>query len=161
CIASLPCPPHAHTLRSFPTRRSSDLGARSSVRKLAGIEFAGRDYPQTFVLADLDADGIDPVAVHEPARAGRRATVPPAVGRAGLDLAGPLGRGAARAPSSSRGVLGHLPRPPGAHRRREGAGTRRRAGYRWGVARSHPRRGSTTPPANPVNVSGHRTNPRI
>jgi hypothetical protein len=39
-------------------------GAHSTVRKLAGIEFAGRAYPQTFVLADLEADGIDPAAVH-------------------------------------------------------------------------------------------------
>src|SRR6266487_629831 len=32
-------------------------GARSTVRDLAGIGFAGGSYPQTFVLADLEADG--------------------------------------------------------------------------------------------------------
>ena len=33
-------------------------GPHSTVRSLAGIEFAGASYPQTFVLADLDADGL-------------------------------------------------------------------------------------------------------
>jgi 2-polyprenyl-6-methoxyphenol hydroxylase-like FAD-dependent oxidoreductase len=39
-------------------------GAHSSVRAGAGIAFAGGAYPRTFVLADLDADGLDPGAVH-------------------------------------------------------------------------------------------------
>ncbi|HEX5597393.1 MAG TPA: FAD-dependent monooxygenase [Micromonosporaceae bacterium] len=39
-------------------------GAHSSVRHLAGIEFAGSSYPQTFVLADTEADGIEPSAAH-------------------------------------------------------------------------------------------------
>ena len=39
-------------------------GARSRVRELAGITFAGGRYPQTFLLADLDADGLDPDAAH-------------------------------------------------------------------------------------------------
>jgi 2-polyprenyl-6-methoxyphenol hydroxylase-like FAD-dependent oxidoreductase len=39
-------------------------GAQSRVREMAGIGFAGGAYPQTFVLADLDADGLDPGAVH-------------------------------------------------------------------------------------------------
>jgi 2-polyprenyl-6-methoxyphenol hydroxylase-like FAD-dependent oxidoreductase len=39
-------------------------GANSAVRRLAGIEFAGGSYPQTFVLADLEADGIEPGAAH-------------------------------------------------------------------------------------------------
>ena len=39
-------------------------GAHSTVRKLAGIAFEGGSYPQTFILADLEADGIDPGAAH-------------------------------------------------------------------------------------------------
>jgi 2-polyprenyl-6-methoxyphenol hydroxylase-like FAD-dependent oxidoreductase len=39
-------------------------GAHSAVRQLAGIEFTGAPYPQTFVLADLDAHGPRPEAVH-------------------------------------------------------------------------------------------------
>jgi 2-polyprenyl-6-methoxyphenol hydroxylase-like FAD-dependent oxidoreductase len=39
-------------------------GAHSSVRQLAGIPFQGSAYPQTFVLADLEADGIGPDAAH-------------------------------------------------------------------------------------------------
>jgi 2-polyprenyl-6-methoxyphenol hydroxylase-like FAD-dependent oxidoreductase len=39
-------------------------GARSTVRRLAGIPFEGSAYPQTFVLADLEADGIEPDAAH-------------------------------------------------------------------------------------------------
>jgi 2-polyprenyl-6-methoxyphenol hydroxylase-like FAD-dependent oxidoreductase len=39
-------------------------GAHSSVRHLAGIGFIGAAYPQTFVLADLEADGLDPGAAH-------------------------------------------------------------------------------------------------
>ena len=39
-------------------------GPRSAVRRLAGIAFTGSAYPQTFVLADLEADGIEPGAAH-------------------------------------------------------------------------------------------------
>jgi 2-polyprenyl-6-methoxyphenol hydroxylase-like FAD-dependent oxidoreductase len=39
-------------------------GARSAVRHHAGIDFTGSAYPQTFVLADLDADGLEPGAAH-------------------------------------------------------------------------------------------------
>jgi 2-polyprenyl-6-methoxyphenol hydroxylase-like FAD-dependent oxidoreductase len=39
-------------------------GARSTVRRLAGIPFQGGSYPQIFVLADVDADGIEPGAAH-------------------------------------------------------------------------------------------------
>jgi 2-polyprenyl-6-methoxyphenol hydroxylase-like FAD-dependent oxidoreductase len=39
-------------------------GAHSTVRRLAGIEFAGSTYPQTFALADLEADGIEAGAAH-------------------------------------------------------------------------------------------------
>ena len=39
-------------------------GAHSTVRHLAGIGFAGGSYPQTFVLADLEADGVEPGAAH-------------------------------------------------------------------------------------------------
>ncbi len=39
-------------------------GAHSTVRRLAGIRFDGAAYPQTFVLADLEADAIDPTAAH-------------------------------------------------------------------------------------------------
>ncbi|MFE9690233.1 FAD-dependent monooxygenase [Micromonospora sp. NPDC005806] len=39
-------------------------GAHSTVRHLAGIGFEGAAYPQTFVLADLEADGVDVGAAH-------------------------------------------------------------------------------------------------
>jgi 2-polyprenyl-6-methoxyphenol hydroxylase-like FAD-dependent oxidoreductase len=39
-------------------------GAHSTVRSLAGIGFEGSSYPQTFVLADAEADGITPGAAH-------------------------------------------------------------------------------------------------
>ena len=39
-------------------------GAPSTVREQAGIRFAGGSYPQTFVLADLDVDGLEPGAAH-------------------------------------------------------------------------------------------------
>lgn len=39
-------------------------GARSTVRQLAGIPFEGDSYPQTFVLADADADGLDTSTAH-------------------------------------------------------------------------------------------------
>jgi 2-polyprenyl-6-methoxyphenol hydroxylase-like FAD-dependent oxidoreductase len=39
-------------------------GAHSNVRTHAGIAFAGGAYPQTFVLADLDADGLEAGAAH-------------------------------------------------------------------------------------------------
>ncbi|MGH9287212.1 MAG: FAD-dependent oxidoreductase, partial [Acidimicrobiales bacterium] len=35
-------------------------GAHSTVRDRVGIAFRGGAYPQTFVLADLDVDGLDP-----------------------------------------------------------------------------------------------------
>ncbi len=39
-------------------------GAHSAVRQFAGIPFEGGSYPQTFVLADLEADGLQPGRVH-------------------------------------------------------------------------------------------------
>ncbi|HET6663399.1 MAG TPA: FAD-dependent monooxygenase [Acidimicrobiales bacterium] len=39
-------------------------GAHSSVRHYTGIDFTGGAYPQSFVLADLDVDGLDPGAAH-------------------------------------------------------------------------------------------------
>jgi 2-polyprenyl-6-methoxyphenol hydroxylase-like FAD-dependent oxidoreductase len=39
-------------------------GAHSTVRDLAGIDFAGGTYPQTFLLADLEVDGLEPGAAH-------------------------------------------------------------------------------------------------
>jgi 2-polyprenyl-6-methoxyphenol hydroxylase-like FAD-dependent oxidoreductase len=39
-------------------------GAGSTVRDLAGIGFTGHRYPQTFLLADLEANGLEPGAVH-------------------------------------------------------------------------------------------------
>jgi 2-polyprenyl-6-methoxyphenol hydroxylase-like FAD-dependent oxidoreductase len=39
-------------------------GAHSTVRELAGIGFAGRSYPQTFLLADLEVDGLVPGVAH-------------------------------------------------------------------------------------------------
>ncbi len=39
-------------------------GAHSTVRHLAGIGFEGSAYPQTFLLADLEADGLEPGAAH-------------------------------------------------------------------------------------------------
>jgi len=39
-------------------------GAHSTVRYQAGIEFRGAPYPQTFVLADLEVDGLHPGEVH-------------------------------------------------------------------------------------------------
>ncbi|SIM86473.1 FAD-dependent monooxygenase [Micromonospora cremea] len=39
-------------------------GAHSTVRHLAGIGFEGGSYPQTFVLADLEADGLSGGAAH-------------------------------------------------------------------------------------------------
>ncbi|MET9828022.1 FAD-dependent monooxygenase [Streptomyces sp. NPDC006385] len=39
-------------------------GAHSTVRTLAGIDFEGYAYPQTYLLADLDVDGLEPGAVH-------------------------------------------------------------------------------------------------
>jgi len=39
-------------------------GAHSTVRTTAGIGFEGSSYPQTFVLADAEADGIDRGAAH-------------------------------------------------------------------------------------------------
>ncbi|MEU3949673.1 FAD-dependent monooxygenase [Streptomyces sp. NPDC029526] len=39
-------------------------GAHSTVRSRAGIPFEGHAYPQTFLLADLDVDGLEPDTVH-------------------------------------------------------------------------------------------------
>ena len=39
-------------------------GAHSTVRDQAGIAFEGSAYPRTFVLADVEADGIEPGNVH-------------------------------------------------------------------------------------------------
>ncbi len=39
-------------------------GAHSTVRQQAGIRFAGAAYPQTFLLADLEVDGLEPGAAH-------------------------------------------------------------------------------------------------
>jgi 2-polyprenyl-6-methoxyphenol hydroxylase-like FAD-dependent oxidoreductase len=39
-------------------------GAHSTVRELAGIAFEGGSYPQTFVLADLEANGLETGAAH-------------------------------------------------------------------------------------------------
>ena len=39
-------------------------GAHSSTRHLAGIGFSGRAFPQRFLLADLEADGLEPGRVH-------------------------------------------------------------------------------------------------
>ncbi|MGH8775013.1 MAG: FAD-dependent monooxygenase [Jiangellaceae bacterium] len=39
-------------------------GAHSTVRQQAGIAFEGAAYPQTFVLADVEADGIEAGAAH-------------------------------------------------------------------------------------------------
>ncbi|MCX5257062.1 FAD-dependent monooxygenase [Streptomyces canus] len=39
-------------------------GAHSTVRAQAGIGFEGHAYPQTFLLADLEVDGLEPGAVH-------------------------------------------------------------------------------------------------
>lgn len=39
-------------------------GPHSTVRHLAGIPFHGAAYPQAFVLADLEADALDPTCVH-------------------------------------------------------------------------------------------------
>jgi 2-polyprenyl-6-methoxyphenol hydroxylase-like FAD-dependent oxidoreductase len=39
-------------------------GAHSTVRELAGIAFEGGPYPQTFVLADAEADGLERGAAH-------------------------------------------------------------------------------------------------
>jgi 2-polyprenyl-6-methoxyphenol hydroxylase-like FAD-dependent oxidoreductase len=39
-------------------------GAHSTVRRLAGIGFTGAAYPQTFVLADLEADGVQSGVAH-------------------------------------------------------------------------------------------------
>ncbi|MEK8170495.1 FAD-dependent monooxygenase [Streptomyces sp. M19] len=39
-------------------------GAHSAVRNLTGIAFEGRAYPQTFLLADLEVDGLEPGGGH-------------------------------------------------------------------------------------------------
>jgi 2-polyprenyl-6-methoxyphenol hydroxylase-like FAD-dependent oxidoreductase len=39
-------------------------GAHSTVRRLAGIPFEGAAYPQTFVLADVEAEGVEAGSAH-------------------------------------------------------------------------------------------------
>jgi 2-polyprenyl-6-methoxyphenol hydroxylase-like FAD-dependent oxidoreductase len=39
-------------------------GANSTVRQQAGIAFEGSSYPQTFLLGDLEVDGLEPGAAH-------------------------------------------------------------------------------------------------
>lgn len=39
-------------------------GAHSAVRRLSGIEFAGKGFPQTFAIADVEVDGLGPGPVH-------------------------------------------------------------------------------------------------
>ncbi|WP_369274345.1 FAD-dependent monooxygenase [Streptomyces sp. R11] len=39
-------------------------GAHSTVRAQAGIGFEGHAYPQTYLLADLEVDGLEPGSVH-------------------------------------------------------------------------------------------------
>jgi 2-polyprenyl-6-methoxyphenol hydroxylase-like FAD-dependent oxidoreductase len=55
-------------------------GAHSTVRRGAGIPFTGGAYPQTFALADLEADGLDRTAAHA------------FLGQDGIVLFFPLGR---------------------------------------------------------------------
>jgi 2-polyprenyl-6-methoxyphenol hydroxylase-like FAD-dependent oxidoreductase len=55
-------------------------GAHSTVRHGAGIAFQGGAYPQTFALADLEVEGLDPDAAHA------------FVGQEGIVLFFPLGR---------------------------------------------------------------------
>jgi 2-polyprenyl-6-methoxyphenol hydroxylase-like FAD-dependent oxidoreductase len=52
----------------------------STVRRGAGIPFQGGAYPQTFALADLEVDGLDPNAAHA------------FIGQEGIVLFFPLGR---------------------------------------------------------------------
>jgi 2-polyprenyl-6-methoxyphenol hydroxylase-like FAD-dependent oxidoreductase len=75
-------------------------GARSTVRHGAGIPFKGGAFPQTFALADLEIDGLDPNAAHA------------FLGQEGIILFFPLGR-----PASWRLLALH----PSLHRRREPA----------------------------------------
>jgi 2-polyprenyl-6-methoxyphenol hydroxylase-like FAD-dependent oxidoreductase len=56
--------PDGHTERVEAAYVAGCDGANSTVRHHAGISFTGSTYPQTFVLADLDADGLDADAVH-------------------------------------------------------------------------------------------------
>ncbi|MGY4860001.1 FAD-dependent monooxygenase [Cryobacterium sp. AP23] len=39
-------------------------GAHSASRRLAGVDFSGRAYPQRFLLADVEADGLERDRVH-------------------------------------------------------------------------------------------------
>ncbi|MBP3037834.1 FAD-dependent monooxygenase [Arthrobacter sp. zg-ZUI100] len=39
-------------------------GAHSTVRSKAGMDWRGSDYPGSYVLADLEADGVEPGVVH-------------------------------------------------------------------------------------------------
>ena len=85
-------------------------GAHSTVRQQAGIEFGGSRYPQTFVLADLDVDGLQPDAVN--VFVTERAWLPP--GRRGQRAQGFYGKlptiPTGRTHGFRRGgVGGHLP----------------------------------------------------
>jgi 2-polyprenyl-6-methoxyphenol hydroxylase-like FAD-dependent oxidoreductase len=77
-------------------------GARSSVRRLAGIPFEGGSYPQTFVLADLEVHG-----------ALERDTAHAFIGVPGILFFFPLGR-----PASWR-MVGMRPSVPGVAGREE------------------------------------------
>ena len=62
-VATLRHPDGRHEIVSVQYVAGCD-GAHSTVRRLAGIAFAGSAYPQTFVLADAEADGIEKGAAH-------------------------------------------------------------------------------------------------
>ncbi|NED18705.1 monooxygenase [Streptomyces sp. SID9913] len=57
---------HADGARETVTARyvAGCDGAHSTVREQSGIPFEGRAYPQTFLLADLEVDGLEPGSVH-------------------------------------------------------------------------------------------------
>lgn len=70
-------------------------GAHSTVRGRAEIPFAGASYDETFLLADLDAEGLDPGAVHLYLATGGMLFFFPLVHPAGWRVSGwvPAGRG--------------------------------------------------------------------
>ncbi|MGW6294262.1 FAD-dependent monooxygenase [Streptomyces sp. NPDC055058] len=57
---------HADGARETVTARyvAGCDGAHSTVRDQSGIAFEGHAYPQTFLLADLEVDGLEPGSVH-------------------------------------------------------------------------------------------------
>jgi 2-polyprenyl-6-methoxyphenol hydroxylase-like FAD-dependent oxidoreductase len=68
-----PTPQHVGCRLRHPDGRPETLtaryvvgcdGAHSTVRQHAGIGFEGAAYPQTFLLADLEVDGLEPGAAH-------------------------------------------------------------------------------------------------